>query len=119
MASSQDASGLSDRAAGASGDGGAAKPPLHYAQVPVEERDARHRTAFAQVGPHRRHHAGRRAAPRSALIACHYFASWVAELVETPSADDHFDIWCSLLVSLALFGSIALLLKMQIVAQLG
>jgi len=53
------------------------------------------------------------------LIACCYFACLVAELVEMPAADDHFDFGCGLLMSVALFGGIALQSEMLSVPQLG
>ncbi|HXX03423.1 MAG TPA: hypothetical protein VEJ37_03750 [Xanthobacteraceae bacterium] len=43
----------------------------------------------------------------------------VAELVEMPSTNDHFDVGRDLLVGIALFGSVALLPEMQIMPQLG
>jgi len=43
----------------------------------------------------------------------------VAERVEMPSTDHHFDVGRDLLVGIALFGGVALLLEMQIMPQLG
>ncbi len=47
----------------------------------------------------------------SALVACRYFSCLVA--VKIPRADDHFNFWYDLLVSVAPFGCGALLLEIS------